>query len=47
MAVTCQVPDNIAVFRVDRQRGALTFTGHYVPVGNPSHIVFLDLAPTN
>ncbi len=36
--------DNIAVFRVDRQTGRLTFTGHYVPVGNPSSIVFVDLA---
>jgi 6-phosphogluconolactonase len=35
--------DNIAVFRVDRKTGALTFTGHYTPVGNPSIIVFLDL----
>jgi hypothetical protein len=23
--------------------GALNFTGHYAPVGNPSIIVFLDL----
>jgi 6-phosphogluconolactonase len=36
--------DNIAVFKVDRQSGGLTFTGHYTPVGNPSIIVFLDLA---
>jgi 6-phosphogluconolactonase (cycloisomerase 2 family) len=36
--------DNLAVFRVDRQTGGLTFTGHYTPVGNPSIIVFLDLA---
>ena len=36
--------DNIAVFAVNRQTGGLTFTGHYVPVGNPSSIVFLDLA---
>ena len=36
--------DNVAVFRVDRKRGRLTFTGHYTPVGNPSSIVFLDLA---
>jgi 6-phosphogluconolactonase len=36
--------DNVAVFRVDRKTGKLNFTGHYVPVGNPSHIVFLDLA---
>jgi 6-phosphogluconolactonase (cycloisomerase 2 family) len=36
--------DNIAVFRVDRNTGQLVFTGHYTPVGNPSVIVFLDLA---
>jgi 6-phosphogluconolactonase (cycloisomerase 2 family) len=36
--------DNIAVFRVDRKTGGLNFTGHYAPVGNPSTIVFLDLA---
>lgn len=36
--------DNIAVFRVDQKSGGLRFTGHYSPVGNPSHIVFLDLA---
>lgn len=36
--------DNIAVFRVDRKTGALSFTGHYTPVGNPSSLVFLDLA---
>jgi 6-phosphogluconolactonase (cycloisomerase 2 family) len=36
--------DNIAVFRVDRNTGRLAFTGHYTPVGNPSSIVFLDLA---
>ncbi len=35
--------DNIAAFRVDRNTGGLTFTGHYTPVGNPSCIVFLDL----
>jgi 6-phosphogluconolactonase len=34
--------DNIAVFRVDRKAGGISFTGHYVPVGNPSSIVFLD-----
>jgi 6-phosphogluconolactonase (cycloisomerase 2 family) len=33
--------DNVAVFRVDRKAGGLSFTGHYVPVGNPSCIVFL------
>jgi 6-phosphogluconolactonase (cycloisomerase 2 family) len=36
--------DNIAAFRVDRKTGGLNFTGHYTPVGNPSAIVFLDLA---
>ena len=36
--------DNLAVFRVDKQTGGLKFTGHYAAVGNPSIIVFLDLA---
>jgi 6-phosphogluconolactonase len=36
--------DNLAAFRVDRRTGRLAFTGHYTPVGNPSSIVFLDLA---
>jgi 6-phosphogluconolactonase (cycloisomerase 2 family) len=36
--------DNVAVFRVNRKTGGLAFTGHYTPVGNPSSIVFLDLA---
>lgn len=39
-----QRADNLAVFRVNRQTGSLTFTGQYVPVGNPSVIVFRDLA---
>ena len=42
---TCnQRADNIAVFRVDRDSGGLEFTGHYAGVGNPSIIVFHDLA---
>src|SRR5262245_5746746 len=42
---TCnQRADHVAVFRVDRRKGGLNFTGHYTPVGNPSSIVFLDLA---
>ena len=41
-----QRADNLAVFRVERQTGGLAFTGHYTPVGNPSIIVFLDLAKT-
>jgi 6-phosphogluconolactonase (cycloisomerase 2 family) len=36
--------DNVAVFRIESQTGRLAFTGHYAPVGNPSHVVFLDLA---
>ena len=36
--------DNLTVFRVDRKTGGLHFTGQYVAVGNPSCIVFLDLA---
>jgi len=39
-----QRADNIAVFQVNRRTGLLEFTGHYAPVGNPSCIVFLDLA---
>jgi 6-phosphogluconolactonase (cycloisomerase 2 family) len=38
-----QRADNVTVFRVDRKTGGLAFTGQYVPVGNPSCIVFLDL----
>jgi len=39
-----QRADNITAFRVDPKTGGLAFTGHYTPVGNPSIIVFLDLA---
>jgi len=39
-----QRADHIAVFRVEKSSGKLTFTGHYTPVGNPSQIVFKDLA---
>jgi len=42
-----QRSDNLACFRVDRETGGLTFTGHYTPVGNPSIVVFLDLAKAN
>jgi 6-phosphogluconolactonase (cycloisomerase 2 family) len=41
-----QRADNITVFRVDRATGSLHFTGQYTAVGNPSIIVFLDLART-
>jgi len=40
-----QRADNVTLFRVDRSTGALGFTGSYSPVGNPSSIVFVDLAP--
>jgi 6-phosphogluconolactonase (cycloisomerase 2 family) len=36
--------DTIACFRIDHQTGKLAFTGHYTAVGNPSIIVFRDLA---
>jgi 6-phosphogluconolactonase (cycloisomerase 2 family) len=39
-----QRADCVTVFRVDRKTGGLAFTGHYAAVGNPSHLVFLDLA---
>ena len=39
-----QRADNLAIFRVRRESGKLDFTEQYVPVGNPSCIVFLDLA---
>jgi 6-phosphogluconolactonase len=38
-----QRSDAITVFRVERATGALSFTGHYARVGNPSIVVFLDL----
>lgn len=39
-----QRADSAAVFKVDKNTGKLNFTNHYAAVGNPSHIVFLDLA---
>ncbi len=39
-----QRADNVTVFRVDAKTGGLHFTGQYTPVGNPSSIVFVDLA---
>jgi 6-phosphogluconolactonase (cycloisomerase 2 family) len=39
-----QRADMVAVFKVNRQTGGLDFTGHYAAVGNPSSIIFLDLA---
>lgn len=42
-----QRADSVAVFQVNRKTGKLQFTDHYAPVGNPSHIVFLDLAKSH
>jgi 6-phosphogluconolactonase len=42
-----QRADNIAVFRVDRKTGKLTFADDYAAVGNPSMIVFVDLAKSH
>lgn len=36
-----QQADSITTFRVNKQTGALTFTGEYIPVGTPANIVFL------
>jgi 6-phosphogluconolactonase len=38
-----QRADVVTVFAVNQSSGALSFTGHYTPVGNPSSIVFVDL----
>jgi 6-phosphogluconolactonase (cycloisomerase 2 family) len=40
-----QRADNVTTFRVNRRSGRLDFTGQYVPVGNPSCIVFLPGFP--
>jgi 6-phosphogluconolactonase (cycloisomerase 2 family) len=39
-----QRADNITAFRVNSESGRPEFTGGYTPVGNPSSMVFLDLA---
>lgn len=39
-----QRADHVTIFRVDPRSGGLAFTGQYVPVGNPSHVAFVDLA---
>ena len=35
--------DNVTSFRIDKATGNLTFTNQWVPVGNPSSIVFLSI----
>ncbi len=45
MLYSCnQRGDSVTAFQIDRASGALRFTGQYAAVGNPSMIVFLDLA---
>lgn len=44
LSVCNQHSDNITIFRVDAATGGLAFTGRYVPVGQPSSVVFVDLA---
>ena len=39
-----QRADHVSIFKVNKSTGQLQFTGQYAPVGNPSHIVFLDTA---
>jgi 6-phosphogluconolactonase (cycloisomerase 2 family) len=36
-----QRSDAVACFRINRQTGALTFTGDYTPVGTPAQVLFL------
>jgi 6-phosphogluconolactonase len=36
-----QRSDHITSFRIDRDTGMLSFTGHYTPVGSPGSITFL------
>jgi 6-phosphogluconolactonase len=38
-----QRADAVTVFRVNRTTGAISFTGHYAAVGNPSIVVFVEL----
>ena len=38
-----QRSDHVAIFRLDRMTGMVQFTNQFVPVGNPSKIVFLTL----
>ena len=44
--LTCcnQRSDNLAIFSLDATSGMPTFSGTFVPVGNPSCVVFLDTA---
>lgn len=37
-----QRADHVTIFKVDRMSGLLKFSGQYVPVGNPSMVLFVD-----
>jgi len=37
-----QRADHVAVFRADASTGRLNFTGNYLPVGNPSMVLFIE-----
>ncbi|MFM8930474.1 MAG: lactonase family protein, partial [Gemmataceae bacterium] len=39
-----QRADHVTVFRVNQDKGLLEFTGQFTPVGNPSMVLFVDLA---
>ena len=39
-----QRADHVTVFRTESKSGALKFTGHFSPVGNPSIILFRELS---
>ena len=43
LACCNQRGDHVAIFAVNTRSGSLSFTGHYAAVGNPSHVVWLDL----
>lgn len=44
LACCNQRSDNVAIFGIDAETGTPQFTGQFVPVGNPSCVVFLDAA---
>ncbi len=39
-----QRADHVAIFEVTRETGMLRFTGQYAAAGNPSHLVFVEVA---
>jgi 6-phosphogluconolactonase len=41
-----QRADHVAIFRVNRKKGTLAFTGQYAAVGNPSAMAFVELRPS-